>query len=317
MMGTAIRKLMGVFVFSCSSFVSVSAQPSITSTIDKNSILIGQQINLKVVATIPQEDFFVKWIEIPDSLQHFELVEKSSIDSVFTHQKLTGLSQTFTFTSFDSGKWILPAFNVNFNPSSGAVPYNFFTDTFSVDVSYQADSTTILRDIKDIREAPAFSVTRLLLLIAGGVILLALLGWIIYRALKKESKKKPVTQKVLSPYQLAMSELDKLTQLNITDGEAVKMYYTKLTEIVKNYLSAVQGVSFVSSTTSEVLILLKQKGMDSGVVSGIAGTLQRGDAAKFAKYLPPAGESKQSWMEVKQTIELIEQSLIKKEESGT
>ena len=308
---------MWAFVFCCSGFVSVSAQPSLTSTIDKNKILIGQQISLKVVATIPEQDFFVKWIEIPDSLQHFELVEKSTIDSVFTHQKLTGISQTFTFTSFDSGKWTLPALNVNFNPSSGAEPYSFFTDTFSVDVSYQADSTTVLRDIKDIREAPAFSVTQMLLFIAGGLILLALLGWMIYRALKKESNKKPLPQKLLSPYQLAMIELDKLAQLNMADAVAVKMYYTKLTEIVKNYLSSVQGVSFISSTTGEVLILLKQKGIDSGVLSKIADTLRRSDAAKFAKYLPSAEESKQSWMEVKQTIECIEQSLTKKEESGT
>jgi hypothetical protein len=46
---------------------------------------------------------------------------------------LPGLSQTFTLTSFDSGKWILPSFLVNVTPVSNDTTFNLFTDSFAYD----------------------------------------------------------------------------------------------------------------------------------------------------------------------------------------
>ena len=100
-----MRKLLLTVMMSCLAFFLSVAQPVVKTTVDKDEILIGQQFNLKVQATFSGDDFFIKWINVPDSLQHFELIQKSKIDSTFANQQLSGLSQTFTFTSFDSGKW--------------------------------------------------------------------------------------------------------------------------------------------------------------------------------------------------------------------
>lgn len=313
----SIRKIALAFVFFTGSFAALFAQPVVQSGIDTKQILIGQQINLKVVADLPAQDFYVKWVEVPDSLQHFELVQKSKIDSVFKNQKLTRLSQTFTFTSFDSGKWTLPAFDIHFNPSSGGEAYNRFTDTFSIDVSYQADSTNALRDIKDIREAAPFSLLQvLLIIIIGGLIALALLGWLIYYLVKRSRRKKTVAQKSVSPYHLAVMELEKLKGLNLSDPNAVRTYHTRLKEILKTYLSSVHGADFISSTTAEVLMLLNQQGINKEAMSQIAETLRRSDAARFAKYIPSISESEQSWLVIKQAINFTEQLQKKTEQNG-
>ncbi len=317
-MEITIRKIAFAFIFCFSSFIAAIAQPSLKTIIDKNGILIGEQVKLKVVATLPEEDFFVKWIEMPDSLQHFELVEQSKIDSTFHNQKLTKLSQTLTFTSFDSGKWTMPAFNIDFNPSTGGESYNLYTDTFSIDVSYQADSTNVLRDIKPIREAPAMSWLQLLIIITvAGLIFLLLLAWLLYYIIKKRNQRKQAPKQTLSAYQNAMNELDKILQVNVADAVAIKLYHTRLTEILKKYLSSTEGPYFISSTTGEVLILLNQKGLDKAAVSKTAEALRCSDAAKFAKYIPSKEESKQSWQSIKQAIDLMEQLQNKKEESGT
>lgn len=317
-MGIAVRKIAVVFVFCFSSFVTILAQPTVKSTVDKKDILIGQQIKLQVVADIPGGDFFIKWVEMPDSLLHFELVEKTTIDSVFKNQKLAKLSQTFTFTSFDSGKWILPAFEIHFNPSSGGESFNFLTDTFSIDVSYRADSTTVLKDIKDIREAGSFSQLQFWLAVITGLIAVGLLAWLIYGLIRRNKKKNVAAQKSLSAYQFAIMELDRLKQFDLTEATAVKTFHTKLTEILKSYLSSIHGEYFISSTTPEVLILLKQKSMDKIMIAKTAEALRLSDAAKFAKYVPLQEENEQSWLTVRQVIELTEQLQNKKEEeSGT
>jgi hypothetical protein len=313
----SIRKIMLAFVFSFSGIIAIHAQPTVQSSIDSKQILIGQQINLRVVADMPPQDFFVKWIQIPDSLQHFELVEKSKIDSAFTNQKLTRLAQTFTFTSFDSGKWMLPAFEIHFNPSTGGEGYTSFTDTFLVNVSFQFDSTIALRDIKDVRKVNPFSVLQLLLMIGGALTVLSLLAWLIYFLLKKTSRKNIIIQKAVSAYESANIELEKLMQLNLSEASDVRIFHTRLKEILKTYLSSIEGPDFTSSTTSQVLIALHQQGITKTIAPGITEALYCSDATRFAKYFPSVDESKECWKVIKHTIDLAEKLKNKKMESDT
>lgn len=313
----SIRTIGLTFFFAFGSIVTVSSQPTLQSAVSSNDILIGQQITLEVKADIPPEDYFVKWVEIPDSIQHFELVEKSKIDSVFTNQKLTRLAQKFVFTSFDSGKWTIPPFNVYFNPSTGGAPYNRFTDSFVINVAYQPDSSTVLRDIKDIRQvAPVSSLQFLLLVIAGGLVLLALLGWLIFYLLKKGKQKVAVAELQVSPYELATKELEKLRQMDLTQPEQVRSYHTRLKEILKIYLSSMKGPDFISSTTAEVLMVLNQKSFTRDALSRIGEALRRSDAARFAKYVPTAPENEQSWQDIKMAIDFTEQLQQRRQENG-
>lgn len=312
-----IHKIALAFVVSFSCCITAFTQPSLQVNIDKKDILVGQQINLQVTANLPPQDFFVKWIEVPDSLQHFELVDKSKIDSVYVNQKLSKLSQTFTFTSFDSGKWILPSFDIHFSPSSGGEPYNFFTDSFSVNVSYQADSTTVLRDIKDIRASAPFSVWQYLLVFIIGFVVLCLLGWLIYFLIKRSRQKSQVAQPPLSAYQYAMVELDKIKQLNMQDAAAVKTFHTRLKEILKTYLCSIEGPDFISSTTGEIIMLLQRNAIYKTTVSKVSETLRISDAARFAKYIPSITESEQGWRTVKEMIDFIQQLQSKKDDSGS
>ena len=310
------RKIALVSVFCFSILINAFAQPSLKTTIDKNGILIGEQIKLKVTATLPKQDFFVKWIEIPDSMQHFEVVEKSKIDSTFSNQKLTGLSQTLTFTSFDSGRWVIPPFNIDFNPSNGDKPYNLYTDSFPVTVSYQPDTTNILRDIKAIRDVKEKTPIWYWIAAAAGLLLLIALSGCLYFYLKKRKKQMPV-RLALSAYQQAVKELEKLKQLNLSDTASVKLFHTRLSEILKQYLAAIQGSVFISSTTGEVLMLLNGKGLDKKMLSKTAEALRCNDAAKFAKYIPSLQQSEEGWQTIKQAIDFTEQLQTKMEESGT
>jgi hypothetical protein len=198
------RILMTV-VMSCLAFLLSAAQPVVKTSVDKNEILIGQQFTVKVEASFSGDDFFIKWIKMPDSLQHFELIQKSKIDSVFTSEKLSGLSQSFTLTSFDSGKWTFPSFDINFNPVKNDTTFNILTDSLPMTVSFSvADTTSALKDIKAIREVEVFN--PFWYWVAGLVLLLLILVLIFlwYRRRKKNKKTEPVLSK-LSPYEEAYS----------------------------------------------------------------------------------------------------------------
>jgi hypothetical protein len=241
-------------------------------------------------------------------------LKNQKIDSVFTNQKLTGLSQTITLTSFDSGQWVLPAFDVDFNPSNGDSAFHLFTDSFPVSVSYQADSSNALRDIKPVREAKKQRPVWYWFVAAALVIVLtAFCIWLFYY-LKR--RKKFVPEKVkISAYEKAIKELDKLQQLNLSSVDTIKQYHSRLTEILKEYLASQHGEYFKSSTTAEVLVLLKQNGFDKNILAKTEDALRCSDAAKFAKYVPSPEQSKSSWTSIKHTIEVAEKLNTKSEES--
>ena len=299
-------KILLTVVISCLAFLLSAAQPVVKTIIDKNEILIGQQFTVKVQAGFSGDDYYIKWISIPDSIQHFELVEKSKIDSVFTHQKLSGLSQTFTLTSFDSGKWTFPSFNINFSPVKDDTTLNIFTDSLPITVSYSvADTTSTLKDIKAIREVEVFNplwywVAGLLLLL---LIVLLIVWW--YRRRKKKPSDQVLISK-LSPYEEAMQELGKLKGFNLSVPKEVQQYHNRLIEIFRQYLSRKENTDYLNKTTSDILINLKNNYLDKEVVSKSATALRFSNAVKFAKYIPPVADSEANQQIIKDTIHLIE-----------
>ena len=288
------------------TFLLSYAQPSIKTTADKNEILIGDQFKLKIEVKDIEEGYKITWPAIPDSLQHFEVVNRDKIDSSYRDKKLSSVSQTLTLTSFDSGKWVLPSFLVNVDPLKDDTTYNFFTDSVPVTVSFSlSDTTSVIRDIKPIREADTVNI--IWYWIGAGILLAALIIFLIwfYKYWKKNKVDVPFKSKV-SPYDEAMKELEKLKAVNLSSPE-VRVAHIKLGEILKRYLTRKQNTSYLNKTTSEILMSLSEQKVDNDMLTKVASSLRCSDAVKFAKYLPAASETADSILSIKEVISLIHQ----------
>ena len=303
-----IQKKILAIVTGCFVFLLSAAQPIVKTTVDKNEILIGQQFTVHVKASFSGDGYYIKWVKLPDSLLHFELIEKSKIDSAFTHEKLSGLSQSFTFTSFDSGRWIFPSFKINFSPVKDDTTLNTFTDSLPVTVSFSVtDTSKTLKDIKAIREV---EVTNPLWYWAGGalvVLLLSVLAFWWYRRRKKNEKPKQFQSK-LSAYEEAMQELEKLKVYNLTASKEIPQYHTRLIEIFKNYLSRKENSNYINKTTSDILIAISSNYLNKDILTKTSTAIRFSDAVKFAKYMPAEADSESNKQIIKETIHLIESS---------
>ncbi len=303
-----MQKKVLAIVMSCFAFLSSAAQPVVKTTVDKNEILIGQQFTVHVKANFSGDDYYIKWVKLPDSLQHFELIEKSKIDSAFTNEKLSGLSQSFTFTSFDSGKWIFPSFKINFTPVKDDTTLNTFTDSLPVTVSFSvSDTSKTLKDIKAIREV---EVTNPLWYWAGGALVVLLLSLFIFWWYRRRSKnEKPIQfQSKLSPYEEAMQELEKLKAYNLISSKEIPQYHTRLIEIFKNYLSRKENSNYTNKTTGDILIAISNNYNNKEILTKTATAMRFSDAVKFAKYMPAESDIESNKQLIKETIHLIESS---------
>ncbi len=272
---------------------------------DKRDILIGEQVRYKVKVSIPTGAFTVNWFSVPDSVAHFDIVDKSKLDST-KEEGNTIYVQTLILTSFDSGRWNTPALPVNFKSIINGSTEDILTDSIPINVSYSpADSTNELRDIKPIIKVSITDYT--LYYIIGGIVLFLLVIIFLYLYFKKRKKVQPeVPASKLSPYNEAMEEMKKLAQYDLQKADEIKTYHNKLAEIFKRYLGRRQNKNLLSKTTGDLLIRMTENGMTTVHVSELATALRCTDAVKFAKYIPVPSESMDSLQKIKAAIDLVE-----------
>lgn len=280
---------------------------------DKKDILIGEQIRLTIKLTLPLNSAGLnKWLVIPDSIAHFDIVDAGKTDSINFKDNSKAVEQTIIITSFDSGRWVFPALPVEFleNSPPGTAGRQTArivqTDSFFVNVSYSpADTTSQLRDIKPIIKV---TVTDYFwYYIAGGALLLLLIIYLLYRYFKKKPKLKPAQNSSgLSPFDEAIAELKKLSQYDLQDAAGIKSYHTKLSLIFKNYLGRRQQKDLMGKTTGDLLISMKEIELPAEKISDLATVLRCTDAVKFAKYMPSSTESEDCLQKITAIITLTE-----------
>ncbi len=297
-----IRKILSIGITACFSLLAATGfcQPVQTIT-DRNDILIGEQVKLKIKATLPPAfNGAMQWISLPDSIPHFEIVDAGKADTVSYKDNSRAIEQTIILTSFDSGKWVFPALPFSLSQSQA------YTDSFTVNVSYSPpDSTNQLRDIKPIINVSVTDYTWYYII--GAAVLLLLIVFLLYRYFKKNKKEKPViARSKLSAYEEAMAEINKLGQFDLQDAAGIKIYHSKLGVIFKQYLGRKQQKNLLTKTTGDLLIRMAESGMPAGDVSNLATALRCTDAVKFAKYLPGIMESEDCLQKIKSAIDLTE-----------
>ncbi len=297
-----IRKILSIGITACFSLLTATcfSQPVQTIT-DRNEILIGEQIKLKIKAILPAGyNGIIQWISLPDSIPHFEIVDSGKADTVSYKDNSKAIEQTIILTSFDSGKWVFPALPFSFAQSQ------IQTDSFIVNVSYSPpDSTNQLRDIKPIINVSIADYTWYYII--GALVLLLLIAFLLYRYFKRNKKEKPVSARSkLSAYDEAMAEMSKLSQFNLQDAAGIKMYHSRLGDIFKQYLGRKQQKNLLTKTTGDLLIRMAESSLSPGDVSNLATALRCTDAVKFAKYLPGITESEDCQQKIKSAIDLIE-----------
>lgn len=282
------------------SALSSSAQKKITirSVIDKNKIVIGEQIHLDLEADFPLQEP-MRFFTI-DSIPHFEILERKKIDTVDNREGIK-LSQSLTLTSFDSGHWVIPSFEL---PSDKPM----YTDSLAVDVGFSPfDPNQDYHDIKDVIDVPVQEKKEeTWYWYAAASALLA--GAIIYLLLRK--KKKPVTKVAfINPYAQAKQELEKLQKENLSS----KAFYTRLVDIFRLYISRRKGIDSLQKTTDDLVVQLRMLKLPTEEFNQLAQSLRMSDFVKFAKFEPSENDKGGSFKTIKDFIDNIEKAEVQKE----
>ncbi len=286
------RLLVVFFLFATGLRSAAQTTAAVKATVDKTRILIGEPLQLSIEVQIPEKEP-IRFVAV-DSIAHFEWLEKPVVDTQ-SNSNGTLLRGIYRITSFDSGHWVIPAFEL-----SGGLK----TDSIPVDVVFsEFDAKTDYHDIKDILEAkPAARKAEWWWYIAGGGVLLLIL--LLYFSRKKKptvNAEKPVTG--ISPFEEAMKGLQVLQSGTIDP----KTYHTALAGIFRLYIFRKKGLLSLQETTDHLVLQVKELGMDKTSCDELVQALRLSDFVKFAKYGPGVADNRQAFESIKKAIEVIEQ----------
>lgn len=270
-------------------------QPVVKAGVDKTTILIGEPIKLNLEATVPTGMIF-QWFNA-DSIPHFEVVEKGSIDSS-KDVNYKVYKQQFTITSFDSGSWKIPSFVLKINNK------NFKTDTIAINVTYSpADTAKDYHDIKDILAVknPANPYLPWIIAAAALLVLLAVIYFLRRKKAAPAKPKEPASK--LTPFQEAMQSLQELKKQPTGD---VKHYYTRLNDILRWYVTRRFKISSLEKTNEELILQLRDVLLDKQDYTTMVQALRMADFVKFAKYTPSVQEQDETFIIIKNSITKLE-----------
>ncbi|MDR2556510.1 MAG: BatD family protein [Bacteroidales bacterium] len=291
---------------------TVGAQAQVSVFVPDTVRQIGDELSL-IFSYTSSSPTPVRFPQInPDDfpgLEFFPVMPKSD-----TISKNGSVSQqiTYKFAVYEDGEYTVPPQPFYINPSSpdGQILYS---DTFRFTVTLPVVDTTI--DIRDIAPVEKVSIIERFnewvkanwTWLIAVIVLLALiaLGIVYYLKRKKDEPlflrpRKPA----LSPRETALRALKELHEKKLWQQNAVKEYYTFLTDILRQYLVARYDISALEMTSNELLDAFASRFPENkSTVNDFRFVLTNSDLAKFAKSAPMPADNEMCYAHVLRYIE--------------
>ena len=285
-------KILIILAIMLSAATTMKAQQPVVveAAMDSSVLWMGEQtlIHLSLtqdagVTVIPPQ------IESPGFLtEGVEVVDLSQPDTTRLNNNRLQIRQEVLVTSFDSGFYYIPPFKYVIEEDT------FATESLSlkivpVDVPEEATAA----DVKDIKNvvAPPFVlwdfVPAWLLILIVAVVLIVVAVYFVARYYKQRKVEAAIPpEKRIPPYELAMQELKQLRESKLWQQGQEKQYYTRLVDILREYIDSRFGINAMEMTSSQILAALQRNKDTKEVNKYLNEILSMADFVKFAKMRP-------------------------------
>ena len=309
------KLIISIFLFISIISSSIGQNVNVTSSFDSSEIFIGDQIKYTITIDQPANLKLTLPFYRDTLCKNIEILSGPRIDTTSIQNGRIKIIQKYLITSYDSGLYQLTPVFAETKDAGGIK--RFYSDYTRLEVLRvkiaPADTTAKIFDIIKPYKAPVTMGEVLPWLLIA--VLIGCATWLAFRYIRKLKKAKAGIETFIPSdpaHVIAFRELEKLKNEELWQKGETKKYYTKLTEILRQYLENRFRVYSLELTTAETLeVLIKTGFKKDGSYNNLKTVLTGADLVKFAKYNPVPSENEihfqNSWNFVLATkeIELI------------
>ncbi|MDD2960932.1 MAG: cell wall anchor protein [Muribaculaceae bacterium] len=267
---------------------NIVAKTTIQAKLDSVAILMGKQTVLRYQIVEDKGKEGMLLIENPKLIApNVEIIGQPKSDTTDLDNNRIQIDRAYIIQSFDSGIWEIPA-----------AKYIIGRDTVVSNklnlkvVPVATDSLKTIHDYKTVEEAPFFIFDYIPDFIYNYwwvyfiVIILVVLGIIIYSRSKKGKPILKPKKKEIPPYEEAVGALKALKAAKMWQAGQEKEYYTRLTDILRQYIDRRFKINAIEMTSSQIIDTLKRNDETKAVNEQLKLILEIADYVKFANIRP-------------------------------
>ena len=251
-------------------FVLVGKSYSNELIISKDSILVGQQVQIEILSSI---NTFSDSNDLLNQFNSFEIIDFSIMDTVI----------------IDSSKYLKYKLNIT-SWESGTYKFGNFGASKKIIVS---EIETNENEIKQIKENLKISFSLIDYWIYISIVLILALIYIISKKYLKKTERvlEIVEEEVkLDPIELTINKLEILKNEKLWEKDEINLHFTKASNIIRKYLELKFNFSALEIPTADILSKYKEFNQDDFSIKMLSRILSSCELAKFAKNQPDKSE---------------------------
>ena len=251
-------------------FVLVGKSYSNELIISKDSILVGQQVQIEILSSI---NTFADSNELLDQFNSFEIIDFSVMDTIIVESSKY-LKYKLNITSWESGTYKFE----NLGSSKKIIVSEIETNE---------------NEIKQIKENLKISFSLIDYWIYISIVLILAIIYIISKKyLKKTERVLEIVEKEvkLEPIELTINKLEILKNEKLWEKDEINLHFTKASNIIRKYLELKFNFSALEIPTADILLKYKEFNQDDFSIKMLNNILLSCELAKFAKNQPDKSE---------------------------
>lgn len=259
---------------------------------ERDSVLVADQVFYGIDIPGVEEGTIFGFPQFKDTLMtNIRIVEPWRMDTLKVKKQKKGqpalmdIRGGVTITSFDEGIYYLPPLAV-LRISKDGVADTLVFDPQKLEIKTMPVDTTTFQP-HDIKGQIRYPVTfkEVAPWVAGGLAfagLVALLVWLIIRYRRSHD---PEYIHRDPPHIVALRKLDKYRGNAMWVPEKQKLFYSGITDALREYISARYGIGAMEMTTAEIFADMKETDIPADLMDELKDLFERADFVKFAKFV--------------------------------
>ncbi len=271
----------------------------VNAGIDRAEITVGDPF-VYIVQVVADEGTVVNVPHLPTEWGNFTILSQQPIagENLTPEAGKITTGRMYSITTYRVGEFATPPLTIRYQKAGGEWQEHT-TAPISITVVSVLTATENVTDTMELRGlkplATMHPIYTLWLGYALLIISIALLAWWGYNYWQRRKRAAElVPQKVVDtrpPYVIAYEELDRIEAEKLPEQGMLKVYYTRVSDCIREYAARLYDIPALDRTTDEFLGELRRAKIDRGHWAMFHRLLEESDLVKFAKYKPPVHDA--------------------------
>jgi len=224
--------------------------------IDRKEISIADRLNLHIQA-ISDEGYEVELPGFGEKLEQFGIVDYHTTRPELTENNKTKITCSYILEPFLSGDYTIPPMKIRCwkKEEKGSDKHEIETTQIVIKVASLLPDKMEEMKLHDIK-SPVDLPRSYTLWIWSGIIgsAIAVFGLITFGILRKRRHvQMAYAEQMIPPHELAFKELEQLSSEHLIEKGKIKLYYQRISDILRRYIESRFGINAPEQTTEEFL----------------------------------------------------------------